>query len=503
MKKKLLFFILLLLPTLFVKGQSLVQWELANEPYGISHDGLNAVIAKAKNHLLTYDNDTVVVKIAAGTYTIGDAIEIDSINMNASKMGRLIFQGAGKDSTNLVFNVGINSITVKKTKRIEFKDFHITRNSPTATQGTLVSTGKGYMIVDISPGFPTPLEIYTQTGGKYLSRYTNSATNPVRVRDTVTNEYYPHIAWGRTNVAYVPQLISGDRWKIFVAQGTVYPDQAPYYFQPGDYVSVLSKFDGNAFFVTGGVYDITFENIKLTHSTRIVTRGSTNKIKYKGCSILNGDPINGQTPCISASLGGVQVNQYGDPIVDDVVIEDYYAERTGDDPFALYSVTGAKLKNIEIRGDAPTRIDKDASNTCIDNLLLEDGASISFFFPDSELRLNYDSLTTEAIEEVNSYETNKVLTGCGSSSRLVSSKQPVENKLKEMTFTVNSGLLTIQSENEISNVSIYDFNGKKVLGQDVSNKKEVHIPCENLKNKALIIRVNTENNLVVKKFYIE
>src|SRR5437588_8542083 len=73
----------------------------------LSVDGVNKAVDEARRHFLTSPNDVVVLKFPAGVFDFSRASADKAIvvsSVQPGPTGRLIFKGAGKDQTTLVFS---------------------------------------------------------------------------------------------------------------------------------------------------------------------------------------------------------------------------------------------------------------------------------------------------------------------------------------------------------------------------------------------------------------
>jgi uncharacterized protein YjdB len=319
-----------------------VVWDLQSQ-YGITQAGIAEAISDARTHFSNYPNDTIIIEIAAGTYSIGGngshGINLRDGILSKGSKGRLIFQGAGMNETILEFtDRGEDMINGRDVYHLEFRDTHFSRPFYTVTQGTVVSVAPGEVVLDIEDDFPTPLELFNNNfgQGRYLRKYTKSKTDPL-----VIHENNGQVAWGwRNDAPFHPELIEGNRWRIYLNS----PTQEVSYYAEGDYIGIKSKFAGNAYWFVNGD-DLVFRNIKWTHSSRGLVRGGFSNVTLSGCRLERGAPINGQVPCMSTPSGGPQMNQNNDDVSTNMVVEDCFFDSSGDDNIAFFNVNGGVVRN--------------------------------------------------------------------------------------------------------------------------------------------------------------
>lgn len=342
-----------------------ITWNLKSL-YGITQAGFASIIANAKNHFSIQPNDSIIVQIDAGTYSIGgngqDGISINSIG-TLSATGRLIFKGAGMDQTTLIFtDITQDMIHGSDVYGLEFRDMHMTRDRYTVTQGNVVSVAPGEIIIELHEGFPTPLELWQDwSQGRFLRRYTTSTTDPEVI--AVDNDQVPY-GW-RSGAAKKPELVQGRQWRFYLNSTTLLLSN----YHVGESVGIKSKFEGQTYWFQRGS-NLVFENIKWTHSSRGLVRGGLSNVLIKGCRIERGAPILGQTPCMSTPSGGPQMNQYissGDPLSTNMVLEDCFIESTGDDCVAFFNVDGGKVINSTLRNSfcRGILVSQEAYNICV------------------------------------------------------------------------------------------------------------------------------------------
>jgi hypothetical protein len=357
---KVIFFLGIFSVFTFHTKANTVVWNL-NNLYSITQTGIANAISDARNYFSIHPDDSIIIQIDSGTYNIGGdgSYGIDlSKGMSPGLKGRLIFQGAGMNKTTLVFtDMSQVEIYGRNIYRVTFKDMHMTRAAYTVSQGIVDSVSAGIVILNIQTGFPTPKDIFdsTSTQGRFLRKYTNSTTDPQMV--TSNN---PQIAWDSA------VLISTSHWKMILRNKTIIAG-----YNTGDLIGIKSKHEGETYWIWGG-NDISFENMKYTHSSRGLARGGTGNLTVKKCRIERPPAINGQTPCMSTPSGGWQMNQPLDSFSTGMVVENCYVESPGDDAVAFFNVDGGSVINTQISNSFARGIYiiDSARNICLSNNIL-------------------------------------------------------------------------------------------------------------------------------------
>lgn len=122
----------------------------------------------------------------------------------------------------------------------------------------------------------------------------------------------------------------------------------------GDILGVKSKHNGQAFFIDGGA-SFAFDHVRWTEHSRGVIRGGLSNISVTNCRVDRSPlaPQSGPTKrvlgqCMSTSGGGPQLGQPNDPIIYDIVVQNYTAAGTGDDAVALFHVGRAVVTDCHI-----------------------------------------------------------------------------------------------------------------------------------------------------------
>ena len=290
-------------------------------------------IERARQVFATHPGATVELVFASGEYDLNKAtkgrqgvIEVD--DLHPSKEGRLIFRGAGMEKTTLFFPKGSTWISGKDSQHLTFTGLHMSTREMTVSQGHVVSTGKGLVILDIQTGFPSPMDIFDpdMSHGRYLREFTNSAQDP-------------HIIEGQNQYDWTKATaVSGSRWRIVLGD-----DKDPAY-KKGALIGIKSKQTGNTYYFAH-CSDLNFEAVKWTQISRGVFREGTDRITFLGCVVERMPAINGQVPCLSTPDGGPQIGQPNDPPITGNRVENCRFTGTGDDAIAFFNASGLVANN--------------------------------------------------------------------------------------------------------------------------------------------------------------
>ena len=311
-----------------------VTWNVRTK-YGVSAKGIRQAIGDAKIHFRKSPNDVVILEFDEGSFFLEDKGPgkgtIDLSGVKPGPNGRLIFKGKGISKTTLVFSDNKHAICGRSVYRVTMSHMHMTRKEYTVSQGNVVQTAPGSVVLDIHKGFPTPAKIFNPLSGqgRYLRRYTNSKTDPLLIQKD--NDQIP---WTRAI------HIKDRRWKIELKKKTQLAN-----YSKGDLIGIKSKhggtteFGGQTYWFLGGS-DFLFESVKWTQKTRGVFRGGFDKIRFLNCVTDRSPPINGQTPCLAAPGGGPQIGQPNDPPTSGNVVKNCRFIASGDDAVAFFNASG-------------------------------------------------------------------------------------------------------------------------------------------------------------------
>ena len=318
---------------------------------GVSRATIAEAIEDARKHFASSKvagDDTYVITIPAGKFdlTFSEAERasaqsrrgtIDISGIEPGSGGQLVISGAGMNRTSLTMDEHEVGIFGRSVYRVTFQDFEMTRAKYTVTQGIVVSVSPGEVVLDIQPGFPSPLDIYDHDvvgrkgPGRYLREFTNSKIDPEIMDDN------RQVAWrDAVQIAGFPA-----RWQFRLKKPRLIET-----YQVGDLIAVKSKHGSQAYwFHTGS--DITFRRVLWTDVARGVFR-DMDRITISDCKILRSPPIKGQTPALATPGGGPQIGQPDDPVTTGNLVEGLFAEGTGDDAIACFNCADTIIKDNDI-----------------------------------------------------------------------------------------------------------------------------------------------------------
>jgi hypothetical protein len=305
-----------------------VTWNVQTK-YGISASGIRKAVRDAKEHFAKTPDDVVVLEFDAGSIYLEDKSSakgtIDLSGIKPGPNGRLVLRGKGIDKTTLVFSDNKDAIWGRNVYRVTMSDLHMTRKDYTVSQGLVVESVAGKVVLDIQAGFPTPADIFNPESdqGRYLRRYTNSRTDPQMIQEN--NDQIP---WVRA------RLVEGRRWEIELKNRKVVAN-----YSKGDLIGIKSKHGGQACWFMGGS-DIVFDSVKWTQKTRGVFRAGFDKIQFLNCITDRSPPIHGQTPCLASPEGGPQIGQPDDPPITGNLVKNCTFIASGDDAVAFFNASG-------------------------------------------------------------------------------------------------------------------------------------------------------------------
>ncbi|MEP4077671.1 right-handed parallel beta-helix repeat-containing protein [Haloferula sp.] len=320
-----------------------LKWDVAAK-FGMTADGLRKAMEAARGHFDKAPDAVVILEIGAGSFWLEDEGSskgtVDLSGIKPGPNGRLIFQGKGIDQTVLVFADNKHALYGRDVHRVTFSDMHMTRKGYSVSQGLVVDVAPGKVVLDIQPGFPTPGMIFNPHSeqGRFLRRYTNSATDPQLIEED--NEQIP---WAQA------KCLEGLRWELALKRKK---DVANY--SKGDLIGIKSKhskgdteFGGQTYWFFSGS-DFLFDSVKWTHKTRGVFRGGFEKVQFVDCVTDRAPAINGQTPCLASPGGGPQIGQPNDPPTSGHLVKNCRFIASGDDAVAFFNATGV-TKDCYIR----------------------------------------------------------------------------------------------------------------------------------------------------------
>ena len=359
------------------------QWNL--DPNEVNTSSLNRTIQEAIAYLKIAgnENSTATINLPAGEFSLssntGELGTLVFSGLETSDNGMLTFKGKGRNKTTLVFS-DFEQIAVygKMIKGLKFQGLHFTREHYSATQGEVVSTKAGEIIIKIHKGYPKPDFLWRYRDmGHYLKRATISKSNPKIIQDANKQVKYGY----RSGSAYPPEHVKGLQWKFYLANAN--QDLANDGYTKGSYVAIKAKKSAFPYSFTGGER-LTMDDIKWTHSTRGIIRGTKDKagnqvaiknITISNCRMVRAAPIFDQKPILSASGGGIQLNQPNDLPATNILVKNCILDSSGDDNIALFNVDGVKLENVTSKNAFARSIliTEKAKNVCGTNVKVING----------------------------------------------------------------------------------------------------------------------------------
>ncbi|MCP5536876.1 MAG: hypothetical protein H7A51_11680 [Akkermansiaceae bacterium] len=305
-----------------------LKWNVRAQ-YGMTAGGIGQAVKDAKSHFNKSPNDVIMLEFDKGTFSLEDNSDsmgtIDLSGVKPGPEGRLVFQGKGMDETVLVFGDNKHAIFGRDVYRVTFADMHMTRKNYTVSQGLVIETSPGKVMLEIQRGFPTPAMIFNPQSdqGRYLRRYTNSRNDPHLIE--ADNHQIP---WVRA------RHLRGRLWEIEFKRKSHVAN-----YPKGALIGIKSKHGGQTYWLSKGS-DFIFNSVKWTQKTRGVFRGGFQKVQILHCVTDRSPPINGQTPCLAAPGGGPQIGQPNDPTSSGHLVNQCRFIASGDDAVAFFNSTG-------------------------------------------------------------------------------------------------------------------------------------------------------------------
>ena len=313
-----------------------------DKDYGaVTSAALNRAIADARGYFQTTPDAVYAIILPAGSFAMPDTIDVSGVTPGPK--GRLIIAGQGKALTTIVQAPNQTGIAGKDVNRVTFQGLHFTLPIQTTTQGHVVSVSANSVVLDISPGFPSPQDLMDKAyagsrgcekvaaavggWGRYLKILTDSKTDPHM--DNVDQQ----------KVSFcLPQPVAGvpGRWAFSLKDRN--SKEAAVSYPVGGLIAVKSKFMESAYQFCGGD-DFEFKDIIFTQRSRGTWRCGFNHVHLDGVQILRPAPIQGQVPALSSPGGGPQIGEVGTPSTGHL-IENSLFVGTGDDAIAFFDASG-------------------------------------------------------------------------------------------------------------------------------------------------------------------
>ena len=315
------------------------QIDVGQAPGGVSLASINGAIDQARSSFRSQPNDTVIIQLPAGRFPMvvsGAQHSIDVGDIAPGPAGHLVLRGLGPTRTVLVFDTDAPEIVGRNTSHVTFSDLHFTLARMEVSQGHVVALTPGTVDVRIQDGFPGPGELIAgadKPNGRYLRRCTDSPTDS----HIIESEDNRQIFWRDA------QQISPGLWRLYLGR------QRGDELHVGDFIAVKSKNEeSNAYRFFGGT-DFNFDDVLWTRASRGVFRGGMSNVHILNATIRRDPPVFGQTPCLSSAGGGPQIGQPRDPPTTGDLVQNFFAEGTGDDALAFFNASG-RVSNATISG---------------------------------------------------------------------------------------------------------------------------------------------------------
>ena len=308
--------------------------------YGsISCDTINSAILLAG--LQRKHHRGAEIYFAPGSHILNTAslgkpcFHINSSNWKTRTSQWIVFRGAGMNQTDLKLDGVHDTINARGVQRVEWRDLTFSRQEKTVTQGVVVSSNNAAIILDIDAGYPTPGHLLTGRSGiqlrqgRYLRRYQRSEDGKsCRLDISTVNE---QVEWSSA------RQISETRWELTVN----WPSGARY--ELGNLIGVKCKRGGQSYFIVDS-NEIVFENIRWINHARGVLR-RTSSGRYSNCVIDRMD----EGDCLSTAGGGPQLGQPHElDGVHDMVVQNFTAHGTGDDPIAVFIAHSGSVTDVTV-----------------------------------------------------------------------------------------------------------------------------------------------------------
>jgi hypothetical protein len=367
--------------------------------------------ATTKAGVLINATKTYVINIPAGTYDLtaqtatlpnaNGVIDVSGIapagtgclsytgpitgDIALSGSGCLVITGAGSASTKLITADYLAAVFGRQVSHIMLNGMTLTQPNVGVTQGSFVSsnttvtvtlpTGSTLtypeLILDMSPGFPTPATLYNRAvtfppGGPvpYMRAYANgpvpspimspsSASTELNMQRPWSDVFFQNSLAAKVAPRQVNPAEQPNRWAVPLGWVTGAANIPPYYADTTGQTPALVclKLDSlQALYFTdlaNGGSDIVLNDITLVNAARSSFRGIRGSLdgRIHGVQIFNssiarGPAINGQVPCLSSAGGGFQIGSLVDLPIYGTVIYNLQAEATGDDTVAIFNDIG-------------------------------------------------------------------------------------------------------------------------------------------------------------------
>jgi hypothetical protein len=318
-----------------------VSWDVASG-YGTTGAAMQAAVNDAISHRISNPDDTIILDLAAGAFTLEEEINIDGLP--AGGTGWLIIQGQGIGVTELIdtdyAGDNANTFDAQQPHRLEMKNFSLTGALLTNTQGTCVNLSSTFVDIDLDPGFPLPTDLWetdTTKANKMRLMNDEDPNNPHYVEGPGNDHYSYRIAWQGYADGTGPVQLYDRVWRF-------YTNEVPPY-QVGDRLAISSKSDmSNWGIFPGPGSDVVFENIELKRLGRIKFRQQWDGIRFTNVKIVRHD-VNGITALYSTDAGPQLGHDADGGENINVIMENCDFRGTTDDGSAFQRVTSGYATN--------------------------------------------------------------------------------------------------------------------------------------------------------------
>ena len=300
-----------------------------------------------------------------------------------SGSGCLIITGAGSANTKLITADYLDAVFGRQVSHFMLTGMTLMQPNAGVTQGSFVSNNMtasvkladgstltyALLVLDISPGFPTPAMLYNRAatlGGAptYLRAYANGTSptpvlSPSAAKGEVNTQrpYAGLYAQGMQVAMVAPTQVDPaqhpNRWALPMGLAAGGANLPPYYSDTAGVsptLVCLKLDDLQALYFTdlaNGGSDIVLNDITLVNAARssfLGIRGSLDGrihgVQIFNSSIARGPAIDGQVPCLSSAGGGFQIGSLVGLPIYGTVIYNLQAKATGDDTVAIFNDIG-------------------------------------------------------------------------------------------------------------------------------------------------------------------
>lgn len=312
----------------------------------ITPDSISGLIAQGKNHLaMVSPDDLYHIKIPPGLFdwsllTTPPRGQILTVNdVVSSPIGGLRISGEGYDQTTIVWPQDYGWFRLTECHGLVFSGMKWTCPRIKVTQGYVLANIYPYVIFELEPGFPTPLQLMD-----IREEFQNESQDD-RWMNAITDEERPVIIDAPWNgqrpwddpVCIGKGVLDNTATIWAVRYGKKPKMGAPYAI--GMSLGLTGKNSGGPGLIGGGSR-VGFEEIHWEHGSRIKWFGTDQPI-YCGNVVKLFKPDGARRYAVfSTAGGGPQFDSVTNPIVRDNVLVG-----PGDDPMAFFNVNVGQIEN--------------------------------------------------------------------------------------------------------------------------------------------------------------